>query len=374
MVYTGFIFLFLAVHYSFFLFRIFKGLGKLIKKTNGNFNGLVTLIIPFRNESEKILQNLESIQNQNFADERLEVIYINDNSDDGCEILLKNAITKKNIRIINAESNGKRAHKKAAIIEGLKEVKGEIIVSTDSDCFHGKNWLKTLINYFDEETAFVSGPVEFVDDNTFFAGLQRLEFAGLIFTGAGLIGAGTPVICNAANLAYRKKIFEEVGGFSDNMSLSSGDDELLMQKITSLKKYKIKFCPEMDAMVFTEPNSGLKQLMNQRKRWASKGLHYKSKGLIFTLVLIFLFYLGLLIQPLLGMFISRFFFLTFAVSLLLKMFCEFIIIVKGSKILGMKGLIKYFIPAEIFHVPYIVISAIGGAAGGYKWRGRTVKR
>jgi len=373
-VYAGFVFLFLAVYYSFFLIRIFSGLKKLKIAETGNFNGLVTLIIPFRNESEKILRNLESIQNQNFPDERLEVIYINDNSNDGGEILLEKAITKKNIRIINAESDGKRAHKKTAILEGLKEAKGEIIVSTDSDCLHGKNWLKTLINYFDEETAFVSGPVEFVDDNTFFAGLQRLEFAGLIFTGAGLIGAGTPVICNAANLAYRKKIFEEVGGFSDNMGISSGDDELLMQKIASHKKYKIKFCPEKDSMVFTEPNSGLNQLMNQRKRWASKGLHYKDKGLIFTLTLIFLFYLGLLIQPFLGLFISKFFFLTFAVSLLIKMFFEFLIISKGSKILGIKGLIKYFIPAEIFQVPYIVISAIGGAAGGYKWRGRTIKR
>ncbi len=94
---------------------------------------------------------------------------------------------------------------------------------------------------FDYETAFVSGIVKFSDKDGFWNKLQQLEFSGLVIVGGGLIFAGYPTICNAANLAFRKSVFLEVGGFDDNLHLTSGDDELLMQKIALLKKYKIKF-------------------------------------------------------------------------------------------------------------------------------------
>ncbi len=82
--------------------------------------------------------------------------------------------------------------------------------------------------------------------------MQRLEFAGLVIAGAGLIGSGNPIICNAANIAYRKKAFEDVGGFDYQMRLSSGDDELLMQKIHRDSDYKIKFALDRNAIVIQQ--------------------------------------------------------------------------------------------------------------------------
>lgn len=38
-------------------------------------------------------------------------------------------------------------------------------------------------------------------------------------------------MCNGANLAYTKKAFEEVGGFTGIDHIASGDDMLLMHKI-----------------------------------------------------------------------------------------------------------------------------------------------
>lgn len=376
MVISGFIILFLAIHYSIFLVRILTGLFKLEKCDTENLpDEFVTILIPFRNESGKILKSLASIENQDYPKNKFEVIYINDNSDDDSPVKLDSAEKSANIRMINAVANGGlRGHKKEAIRQGITEAKGGIIVSTDSDCAHKPGWLRKMLNCFDEETAFVSGPVEFVKGKSIFSNLQRLEFSGLIFTGAGLIGSGTPIICNAANLAYRKKVFCEVGGFADNEHLSSGDDEFLMQKIAKTEKYKIKFCAEPEAVAFTDPNEGVDQFFNQRKRWASKGLHYQDKVLIFRLVLIFFFYLSLVIQPVLGFFVSDFYFRTFLISIILKLVFEFLIIFTGSKLMNMKGLIGLFPLAEILQVPYIIYSAVSGLFGNYHWRGRKLER
>ena len=54
------------------------------------------------------------------------------------------------------------AHKKRAIRFGIEKSKGEIVVTTDADCIHKKDWLKNLLKFMDDETGFISGPVEFI--------------------------------------------------------------------------------------------------------------------------------------------------------------------------------------------------------------------
>ncbi len=44
-------------------------------------------------------------------------------------------------------------------------------------------------------------------------------------------------MCNGANLAFRKDVFNEVSGYKGNIQIASGDDEFLMRKST----WKISF-------------------------------------------------------------------------------------------------------------------------------------
>lgn len=369
-------FLFLLLHYLSFLFKVYSGLKRLNKESSDKIpDEFVSVLIPFRNEEKNILRTLKSIELQDYPEEKFEVIFIDDNStDNSIEILEKN-ISRSNIRVITVpEDYSAKAHKKRAIRYGIENAKGAIIVTTDADCLHPEKWLRKLLSYFDENTGFVSGPVEFINGKSFFNRLQSLEFAGLVITGAGLIGSNSPTICNAANIAYRRKAFEEVGGFSLQMNLSSGDDELLMQKIFQDTDYKIRFVPDKDAIVQTEPNKSLKQFYQQRKRWASKGLFYKNKSLVLKLILIYLFYLSLFVQPILGFVFAPKYFISFFISFLAKIFSEYLIIRKGTELLFPKSILANFFLAEIFHIPYIVLAGLSGALGNYKWKDRTISR
>ena len=288
--------------------------------------------------------------------------------------LLKEKLIKENIKVLKLPGELSTGNKKRAVNYGIDSSKGEIIVTTDADCVYHRNWLKHLLQCIDAETAFVSGPVSFIDGKSVFSKIQKLEFEGLILTGAGLIGSGKPVICNGANIAYKREAFREVGGFKDNINLASGDDELLMQKIFMDTDFKIKFCVDREAVVFTNSNESIGGFFNQRKRWASKSLRYQNKRLIAELILIFMFYLGLILQPL---FILEGFYpliITFILSIAVKLLLEFLIIKKGEKLLFNKNSRVIFLLSELFQVPYIIISSVSGLFGNFIWKDRRIKR
>ncbi len=371
------LFAFLLLFYSFFLSLIYRGLNRLEIFTRQNIipNEFISVIIPFRNEENSIIKSLESLEKQKYDSAKFEVIYINDKSEDNSLKILQHSIKKTNIKVISVPDNSLlRGHKKKAIEYGIRNSQGEIVVTTDADCTHNENWLSSLVSIFDKNTGFVSGPVEFNTGNSFFKKLQRLEFASLIITGAGLIGSNKPTICNAANLAFRKSIFYKVNGYSNNLNISSGDDEFLMHKIHKETNMSVKFCADRSAMAYTEPNKSISQFYQQRKRWASKGLFYSDKFLVLKLIFIYLFYLGLVVQPVLGFVLSPIFFVTFGISFFTKVFLEYLIVNKGVNLLFHKEMMKVFMPAEILHVPYILLSGISGAFGNYKWKDREVER
>jgi len=370
------IFVFLLGHYSLFLLFILIGLRKLKPSQSKQIpKEFISIIIPFRNESENIISNIKSIIKQNFPKENYEVIYVDDNSSDNSFQILDNYPKPINVKVLSLPRDySPNAHKKRAIRYGIENSTGDIIMTTDADCFYSENWLSSMLSNIDDETGFISGPVEFLNDDGMFSKLQKLEFAGLVITGAGLIGIGKPTICNAANIAYRKKTYEEVNGFYDQMDLSSGDDELLMQKIAKDTKYKVKFSLLTESIVKTSASKNINEFYHQRKRWASKGLFYKNVRLIITLILIYLFYLGLVIQPFLILLISSSFAYSFGLSLVIKLVFEYLILLKGKNILFPKLSLKPFIFAEFLQVPYIIIAGFSGLFGNLEWKERKIKR
>ena len=370
----------LLLFYSFFLSGILRGLRILIaealrKKGTSLLKDYISIVIPFRNESVNILESLSSLEKQDYPKDKFEIIYVNDCSDDDSLELLYKAEKSGNVKILSVPADySVGQHKKRAIRFGIENSTGGIIVTTDADCIHGAKWLRTLAGQFDEGTGFVSGPVEFIEETTLFNRMQKLEFAGLVITGAGLIGIQEPIICNAANIAYRRKAFDEVSGFTYKHSLSSGDDELLMQKIKKETGYKVKFCMNKEAVVRTLANRSLNQFYQQRKRWASKGLFYNKRFLILKLILIFLFYLSFPIQLGLGIFYSPIFLASMLMCFVIKAAMEYLILKTGAEYLFDKSILRVFIPAEILHIPYILVAGISGSMGNYIWKERKVKR
>jgi cellulose synthase/poly-beta-1,6-N-acetylglucosamine synthase-like glycosyltransferase len=122
----------------------------------------------------------------------------------------------------------------------------------------------------------VVGAVVYKTKNNWFHHFQQLDLLSLQGTTIASFGIGKPFMCNGANFAYTKKIFEELGGFAGINEQASGDDVLLLQKALRAQSEKVHYLKNTSFIVKTKPENDLFKLFMQRVRWASKTSGYKN--------------------------------------------------------------------------------------------------
>lgn len=237
----------------------------------------VSVIIPARNEAHQLATCLATVLKQSYPG-TWEVWLVNDHStDDTLARAQEMARQSPQLHVWDLQVTGQtQAFKKAALKAGIEQAKGEIIVQTDADCEVGEAWLKTLVSPFLQGVDFVSGPVALTYAPKPIEALQALEVMGLGILGAGSLLAGTPNMCNGANMAYRKNLFFELGGLQDAQHVASGDDEFLLQKFHRAGK-KLAFAKDERAIVHTSALTDWSSLKAQRLRWVSKARNYLDR-------------------------------------------------------------------------------------------------
>src|SRR5690606_14134045 len=190
------------------------------------------------------------------------VIIVDDHSEDERLEIVANQAGGR-VVVIQKEGDGK----KKAVTTGVNRAAGNIIVTTDADCRVPPAWLEHLIRPFrHSEVNLVCGPVR-IHGESLFAAMQAIEFSALIAVGAATAAFGRPVMCNGANLAYRKSVFSAVGGYTGNDHIPSGDDQFLLDKVARLSPGSIRFNGDNAAVVTTAPQAGVQGFLSQRIRW-----------------------------------------------------------------------------------------------------------
>jgi cellulose synthase/poly-beta-1,6-N-acetylglucosamine synthase-like glycosyltransferase len=367
-----FLFIFLILIYASKIIYFYRGLFKLRPGKNQK-QFFVTVLVPARNEEQNISSCLDSLVKQNYPPDKLEIIVIDDDSDDRTgEIVEWYTDQYPFIRLISlGQCSPDVSPKKRAIQVGVEAAVGEIIFTIDADCWASPNWISQMISYFEPEVGVTIGFVGFSKDseNNFFYKIQSLEFIGLTMAGIGSIGAGDPIIANGANLVFRRNAFKEVEGYRGEDHVISGDDDLLLQKIDQRTNWKISASISPATFVYTHPVADFNSFLEQRIRWASKGLIYKKVSLVLFLLSTYLLYLLL--------FISIPFALLFPLSypyplivFFIKLAVDFLLIFKGTVLVGRKDLRKYFLITEILQIPYIIYVGFAGILKKFEWKGR----
>jgi len=370
----NFILIFLALIYTIILLYMRRGWSVIpYFKSNADVNTSVSIIIAARNEEENIERTISAILNQNFPKDKLELIIVDDHSTDRTAEIIK-SYADQGVKLLQLDiGDALNSYKKYAITKAIEMSTGEIIVTTDADCRMGNNWLRTVVNYFEKNNSYmVSSPVIYSEEKTKFEELQTLEFLYLIGLGAAGIGNHSPTTCNGANLAYKKSLFFELGGFNGIDNLASGDDELFLHKVAEKYASKIGFCKSDDAVVYTDAKPDLPSFISQRKRWASKSTKYKDKKVVVLGVSIWLFNLFLILSVLFFIFSLPQFNGLLLVAFAIKILVEFIFMIPIVHFAKRNSLLKYVPLLSIIHTVYIVYIGIAGNVGKYDWKGRKV--
>ncbi|MDD4428514.1 MAG: glycosyltransferase [Paludibacter sp.] len=274
-----------------------------------------SVIICCRNEAHHLPALINALKNQ--SNSHFELIWVNDHSTDQTQLVLEDSLTYfADAKIFQSPQPGKKQAQRA----GILAANGELIITTDADCVPASTWIETMVDFQSRQQAdLIIAPVKFYRGKSLFTQIQQLEFATLVGSGMGAAGAGMPVFCNAANMAFTKQAWIDSANDLHEEELS-GDDVFLLHSIKK-RKGKVAVLKSMQAMVITGYQKTLKSFFRQRVRWASKSPKYKDVDTIVTGLIVAAINLLLPVLAVFAVFQSQLW-LIFGVVFLLKLMID----------------------------------------------------
>lgn len=342
----------------------------------------ISILIPARNETQNIEKCLTSIFKQNYPTALLEVIVIDDFSEDNTPFLVENFRQKngfENLKLIKLadeiQAHETQSFKKKALEIAIAKAKGNLIITTDADCVAAPNWLSLLVSFYEKnDLEFIAAPVNFYEEKNILEKFQSLDFMGMMCVTAAGIHSNLQKMCNGANLAYSKKAYLEVDGFRGIDHLASGDDMLLMHKIVDHFPDKIGFLKNVDATIVTTAKPDLKSFFSQRLRWATKNASYTDWKVTAVLVMVFFFCCNIVLSALLMPFFGMAAFAIFLTQFFVKTLADYFFLGSMAHFFKRTTLMNAFLSSQFLHIMYIVIVGfLANIKKKYIWKGRTVK-
>jgi cellulose synthase/poly-beta-1,6-N-acetylglucosamine synthase-like glycosyltransferase len=246
----------------------------------------VSVIIAARNEEDNIGNLLEDLIEQSYSKKKIEIIISEDRSTDRTSEIIDNYTIKYDfISCVKIKKlSEKMTPKKNALTKAIEISSGDIIISTDADCRVSPNWIKSIVQQFDEKTGVIIGysKIDTISDSIF-NNYQAVDFLALMSANAGTLGWGIPWTGSGQNIAYQRSAFDKIDGFKPVADQVSGDDFYLMQAISNISKARYNANPE--GFVTTKPMNSIRTFISQRTRWASNTRKLFNSNFFFLLFL-----------------------------------------------------------------------------------------
>ena len=250
----------------------------------------LVVLIPFRNERDRIAGLLNSINNSNHHPNNY--IFINDHSDDNTSEFIEKNLTISNYQILSCPDS--YTGKKKAIRLGTENSASKFILTFDADVTFKKNYF-TSISTLGEADMYVL-PVRMSSMNL----LQKfftIDHLLVTAVNASLAGLLRPIMASGANLLYKRSSFEIADNLESHEHMASGDDTYLLRDFRK-QDMNTRLCVDPSTEVVTAAPSSIAEFINQRLRWIGKTQdlkdHLSTVLAVFqsALTIIFLFLIG----------------------------------------------------------------------------------
>ena len=196
----------------------------------------ISVILPIRNEEDKILSTLNSILSQNYKSDKIEIL-ISDGSSYDNTINIINNIANQDPRIKIIKNIYKIVS--TGFNLALNEAKGDIIIRIDGHCEIAQNYIEKCYNLLKETDAdIVGGVIETISSGLIGNAISisqssRFGVGGVKFRNSNLNKSS--YVDTLAFGAHRREIFAEIGGYDEEM-VCNQDDEFNHRALQAGKK------------------------------------------------------------------------------------------------------------------------------------------
>jgi len=241
---------------SLWILLYFFNRGKVNKDPEPSVYPSVTFLVPAYNEEEYVEECLNSLLEQDYPSDKLEIIAINDGSKDGT--LEKMKKYKDKIQIIDKENSGKAN----SLNYALEKVETDIVGCMDADSFAEKDFVKNMVGYFDQkDVKGVTPAMKVLDPETWPQKIMWAEFIYNVLLRKMFSIFDSQWVMPGPGSLYDAEYLRELGGW---------DEETLtedMEIAFRMFKHGAKLKNSTNAYVDTISPPTLKGLFKQRMRW-----------------------------------------------------------------------------------------------------------
>jgi cellulose synthase/poly-beta-1,6-N-acetylglucosamine synthase-like glycosyltransferase len=256
-----------------------------LRSTHAPFEPSVTIVVPARNEEKNIERCVNSLLQVDYPHEMLEIIVVDDRSTDRTgELLNKLSARTNELRIIHrtdADEDHNLRGKSGALQQGISSARSEIVLLTDADCIVHRSWVHGIVAQFSDPNVGSVCALTSVTSHTFLEKIQDVEWTYTQTMAAGGLGNNIPLGCFGNNMAVRKSVFDELGGYK-NIPFSVTEDMALQLAIHDAG-HRVRYAVGPDTKVETLPCYTISEYIKQRHRWIRGGRALKLRGMVFVL-------------------------------------------------------------------------------------------
>jgi cellulose synthase/poly-beta-1,6-N-acetylglucosamine synthase-like glycosyltransferase len=215
---------------------------------------LVSVIIPTKNEESVIEKTLQAVKKSTYRN--IEIIVIDASSTDNT----RNIARKYTRKIYTDEGKGKGA----ALNLAVKKTRGELLYFIDADSIIEKSAVEKIVSSFNGNAAAIGLALP-ENNKTLTAKIARV-YTSFFLIYFPIISEklvkSAPVIGN--NLAIRKKILQEIGGFHNVLT-----EDINLGIRLRRNNYKVKYA---DARCYYQVPEKFSWFIRQQERWISGGI------------------------------------------------------------------------------------------------------
>lgn len=223
-------------------------------------------VIVYSAEPSRLEKFIDQLESQTMTDR--EIIIVNDAGHEATAALAERYADHKGLYFTFMPVDSRNVSRlKLAYTLGIKAARGEVVLTTSSDCtIPSDNWLAQMTAPLkdSEFTDIVLGFCKF-DCSAYGSSRWWREFEEVTTASQWIASAldGHPYRGDRHNLAFRRRLFFEQDGYSATNHLHTGDDDIFIAAIAEAGNTRVVLSPE--SIMEYHPERGASEIWTDRK-------------------------------------------------------------------------------------------------------------